>query len=36
MSLRYVVNVKGLPEEYKQNYDKVKISDVKSVESKFG
>jgi len=36
MSLRYVVNIKGLPEEYKQNYEKVKVSDVRSVESKFG
>ena len=31
MSLRYVVNVRGLPQEYKQNYEKVKVSDVKSV-----
>jgi len=36
MSLRYVVNIRGLPEEYKQNYEKVKVSDVRSVESKFG
>ena len=36
MSLRFVVLVHGLPEEYKQTYDRNKTSDLKSVtHSKF-
>ena len=36
MSLRFVVLVHGLPEEYKQTYDKTKTSDLKSItHSKF-
>lgn len=37
MHIRFTVVVNNLPEEFRRNIDKVKISDVKSISnSKFG